>query len=299
MKSSVLGKISRELPYMNPALYKIGNYILKNPDIVKSKTIKDLAIDCEVAESTITRFVKEIGFTNYRELKYALVENLIIKEQIADNTENKFEYVYENITADDNYDEIIRKITNKNINTLSQTQEMIHTDKIEQAVGMIEKAETLIFSCMGSSVIAAQEAQMRFTRAGKQTILNRDESIQLMNASISNETNLLIGLSNSGKTKVVIDSLRIAKQNNTPTIAITSFENSPICSHADLVLFTSTKTAEVPTAFDWESTTSKFSQILLIDILYACYAIRNFETTKMNMDKSYKALINTRKSPLL
>ena len=64
-----LNNIYKELSYLNPALRRIGDYIINNPEKCKTITIKELATACEVAESTVTRFVRETGFDSYQQLK--------------------------------------------------------------------------------------------------------------------------------------------------------------------------------------------------------------------------------------
>lgn len=291
---NVFVRINRQLPYFNPALKKVGEYIIQHPYKSKGFTIKELSLECRVAESTITRFVKELKYKNYRDFKFSLVETLTANKRVNLNDSKEKKYIYEDITKAEKTDIIVEKVVQRNIQTIQKAKERINFDEMNKAVTFIDQAETIMFSCTGSSSIAAMEGVMRFIRAGKKCIMMNDGSIQLMSSAISTPKDVIIGISNSGRTKFVVNSLKTAKDNQTPTIAITSFEDSPICEYADISLFTATKTSEQGSALYWEATTSKTAQILIIDILYACYAAKKFDETLQNLDKTYKVLKDTR-----
>ena len=288
----VIAHIYKELAYLNPALRRIAEYILEHPEECKTITIKELAEACNVAESTVTRFVKEIGFSSYQQLKIAITESLSLKSSTNVNTEEY--YVYEDISRKDSTDTIIDKVIHRNMQTITNVKNRLNLNEVNRAVSIIEKATTLIFCCMGSSCIAGEEGVMRFTRSGKKCIFFRDQSLQLMNSSIANEQDVVIGISNSGYSNNVIKSLKSAKANGASTICITSAEDTPIVKYADVALFTPTKAIESKSGVYWEATTSKMAQIMVIDILYACFAAKNFEKTIEFLDNTYNSIKDTR-----
>ncbi len=73
---NILELIAREQPYLNPALRRVADFILEHPNQAKSIPIHELAQECRVAESSVTRFVKVIGLKSYQELKIAIAETL-------------------------------------------------------------------------------------------------------------------------------------------------------------------------------------------------------------------------------
>jgi len=174
-------------------------------------TLKDLATASNVAESTLTRLVKEIGLKSYQELK-----------------------------------------------------------------------------------MAAEEGVMRFTRAGKNCPLFKDQSIQLMTSAIVGPQDVVIGISNSGYSIAVIESLKLARSKSIRTIVITSFENSPLVKYADIRLFPPTKSPPHGPGLYSEATTSKSAQPLVIDLLCACYAARHFDETLRFLEETFLAVRSTR-----
>jgi DNA-binding MurR/RpiR family transcriptional regulator len=177
---------------------------------------------------------------------------------------------------------------------MEDTRKIINIEKINQAVDLIEQADAIIFSCLGSSCVAAEEAFMRFSRAGRKCIFYRDESSQLISTAIAGSRDVVIGISNSGRSTAVVQSLLAARKNGSKTIAVTAYEESPVVRCADVCLFTPTKNVQPGTGLDWESTASKIAQIYVLDIIYACYATRNHDKALKYLDATYEAIKNSR-----
>lgn len=293
-RQSILESIYKKAPYLNPALRRVAEFILEHPDQCKTMTIKELAIACGVAESTVTRFVKEIELEGYQDLKIALAEALSANDGTTISAEER--YVYEGISRTDSTPKIIEKVVYRNFQTLIETKQRLNVAELEKAVKAIESASVLIFCGMGSSGVAAGEAVMRFTRAGKKCLLFRDQSIQLMTSAIVDQQDVVIGISNSGRSNPIIHSLRLAQSRGAPTIGITSFEDSPLTRYADILLFTPTKSPPPGLDLYGESTTSVSAQILVIDTIYAIFAARHFDQTLKFLEETYAAAIRDSRS---
>jgi RpiR family carbohydrate utilization transcriptional regulator len=277
---NVLDLIYKRLPYLNPALRRIGEFILEHPEQCKTMTIKQLATACEVAEPIVSRFVRENDLSSYQGLKILIADGGAAEK-----------YFYEGISRTDSGETIIEKVMHRNIQTLTDTKLRLESAEVGRAVDVIENAGAIIFCCMGSSGVAAEEGVMRFIRAGKKCLLFRDQSIQLMTAAIVKPDDVLIGISNSGRSAPIVGALQLAQSNGVPTIAITSFEDAPITQYADVSLFTPTKAPPPGLDLYGEATTSVSAQILIIDVLYACFAVRNFDQTLEFLEKTYTAAI--------
>lgn len=288
-RQNILDTIYKKAPYLNPALRRIADFIIAQPEQCKTMTIKELAIACDVAESTVTRFVKEIDLKSYQDLKIAIAEALFGNDAMGAQPEER--YVYEGIARTDSASQIIDKVVYRNIQTLIDTRLRLNAELIEQAAQAIAEANVLVFCGMGSSAVAAEEAVMRFTRAGKKCILFRDQGIQRMTAAIVNAQDVVIGISNSGRSTSVVTSLKTAQVRGARAIAITSFENSPLCKCADICLLTPTQLPPPGLDLYGESTTSVTAQIMVVDVLYATFAARHFDETLQSLEETYEAAI--------
>ena len=287
---NVLEQIYKQLPYLNPALGRIAEFILEHPESCKTMTIKQLAIACDVAESTVSRFVKEMNLNSYQDLKMAIAEALYSNEQ-GDEVSAAEKYFYEGISRTDSSQTIIEKVMHRNIQTLTDTKQRLNVIEVDKAVAAIDGADVIIFCCMGSSGVAAEEGVMRFTRAGKKCLLFRDQSIQSMTAAIVGPNDVVIGISNSGRSAPVVAALKLAQSKGAQTIGITSFERSPLVKFADTALFTPTQSPPPGLDLYGEATTSVSAQILVMDVLYTCFAAKNFSRTLKYLEETYAAAI--------
>jgi len=283
--AAVLHRIAAKLPYMPAALRQVGELVLHDPEAARLMSITTLAIAADVAESTVSRFVREIGLSSYRELRQGIVEAAFANRVAAQATDTQ--YVYNGVDRGDSVDGIVRKITANGSQSLQQTARRLSSEALQEATELIESANLIIFACMGSSSIAAEEGVMRFIRAGKRCILFRDQSVQAMMATIAGPGDVVIALSDSGRSATIVEVVRQSRAHGAATIAITSDPDSPAATSAEVVLFTSA--APSGGALYGEAVAAKWGQLLVIDILYAAYAARHFDATLAHLQETYAA----------
>lgn len=280
---NLLLKIRRHMPYLNPALKKIAKYMLKNPDEVKLLKINELATKCKVSEATVTRFVKELDIKSFQELKIAMAG---ISSTDHPNVTTEDKYVYEDVTKNDSIESIIEKIVFRNVEALRNIKSSINPLEIDKAVSAIDRANTIVIYCVGISNIAAQSAKMRFYRIGKRFIVYNDPAQQAVSSSLLDENCVAIGISASGISKPTVNALKMAKQSGATTICVTNSDNSPLIKLSDIKLIAFAEES----SFFQESLVSRIVQLLILDILYASYAVKHYEKSLESIDKSAEAL---------
>ena len=289
----VMSLINRKMAELNPALQRVGKYIIENPNKSKSITTKELSTACGVAESSVTRFVREVGFKSFSQMKIMLAESVLNKKLVAHDMGER--YVYENVSAGDSVGTIFDKLIYRNINMLKETRLLVDDERFIAAAKAIYNAETIAFTCFGSSVIAAEEAVMRFTRAGKKCTFFRDTNSQLMTSAILSKKDVIIGISNSGNTVAVANAMTTARKNGVTTIGITAFADSLLAKESEITLFSSGNTVKSTNLVEaFENTTSKISQLLVIDVLYSLFAAQNQSKVKKHLSNTYESVSHTR-----
>lgn len=283
-RQGLLARIRWMSGYMNPALRRIADRVLKSPEDVKSISIKDLAAQCDVSESTVTRFVREIEATSFQQFKILIAEELSQagRRPVAEAER----HVYEDITAEDDTDSVLSKVTSRYALTVTDTRAGLSSEQLERAVSAIEKADVMAFYAMGSSLLCVENALLRFMRVGKRCLFYRDLGVRQIGTSTLGPNSLAIGVSNSGRTISTVDSLREARALGATTLAITSFPDAPIVRHADIALFTPTVTGVIGGAEYHESMVSKIAQLQVIDVLYSLYAVRNFGSAIAGLERT-------------
>jgi DNA-binding MurR/RpiR family transcriptional regulator len=109
---------------------------------------------------------------------------------------------------------------------------------MENEIDAIDKANKMVIFGMGTSAKVGLDIQYKLSRIDIPTFMYLDYHLQITTASLMKKGDVALAISNSGKTKDVIDALKIAKNNGATTINITQAGNSPIHEVSDLVLNT-------------------------------------------------------------
>jgi len=122
------------------------------------------------------------------------------------------------------------------------------TAAIERAVDAIVEAynsgRQIQFFGVGNSGIVAQDGQHKFFRLGVQSVAYSDGHMQVMSASILRPGDCVLVISNSGRTRDLMDACDIARKNGATTIVITA-SGSPLASAGSIHL-----SADHPEGFD-------------------------------------------------
>ncbi|UCB44545.1 MAG: MurR/RpiR family transcriptional regulator, partial [Spirochaetota bacterium] len=218
---------------------------------------------------------------SFQELKIKIAE--ITKEASIEE-----ELVYDDVTTGDSTKSIIDKVVSINVKALKDTKKLININEIEKAIAAIHKAKQIDIYGAGGSYITSENVRIRFYRIGKRCIIYNDPNQQAVSASLLTPEDLALGICNSGRTISTVNALKRAKESGATTICITNFDQTPITKYADIKLFTSTQDS----AFFQESMVSRIAQIIIVDILYAGLALRTFDTSIKNIEKSSASLRN-------
>lgn len=259
---------------------KIADFLLTHPKKVVDMNISMLAKKAGCAESSIVRFCKNIGFSGYSQLKLDLAKNLPADD----------EPIYSDILVSDQEIQIASKVFALSIRSLSETIEMLSENQLKKAVDIVHRAKKIEFYGIGTSSSLADDAYYRFMRIGIQAVCVTDPHRMQISASKLDEDCAVIAISHLGYTKEVFEAVKIAKQNGADIICVTSHPKSPIALAADAVLAASTTEAGVMK----EAISSRIAHIALLDTLYTCVAIREYDRTVQNLKTMNEILTKAR-----
>ncbi len=280
MQESVtcLGLIRSHYPSLTPAEQRVADFILNDPGKVIYMSVTELAEKCDVGDGTVVRFAHDIGLSGYQELKLILSRDL----------SNSFEYVLEDVSPEDSLEDIVRKITNRNLRAIADTTQLISIDSLNRAIEVIYKARRVEFYGVGASGFTALEAKYKFLRIGILCDALTDPHLQAMSASTLNSRDVAIGVSHSGATKDTVDSIKVAKNAGATTICITNFARSPITEFTDIVLLTASPEAPLASG----AIRSIVSQLHVLDLLFTGVAMRLGEQALRYTEMTAQAVLN-------
>ncbi len=275
VQGGILSRLRYMSPYLNPALRRIAERVLKAPEEVKSISIKDLAAECKVSESTVTRFVREVDVPSFQLFKILIAEELSQNHTRPGQSSVGDAKFYEDIEEGDDGPTVVSKISTRYLQTVQDTMAGLNIDHLDAAVQAIERADTIAFFATGVSLLSVENALFRFMRVGKSCQFFRDVNVRQVSIATLGPGQLAIGVSNSGRTISTVDAMRAAKDMGATTMCITSFADSPIVRYSDIRIYTPTVTGPAGSAAYHESMMAKIAQLQVIDVLYSLYALRN------------------------
>lgn len=258
----------------------VADYILKSPDKIVHGTINQVAEELNVADSTVFRFCKRLGYKGFQDMKISLA---------AEATTNLGD-IHELINADDDKKTILKKVFHFNIKTLEDTLKVIDEDEFKKAVDTILNAGKIEFFGFGGSNVIALDGYHKFIRTGLTVNAQIDSHMQLMSASQLKKTDVAVLISHTGKSKDILDILNTVKQNGVRTIGITGYTQSPLSQSVDIPLYTLSE----ETDYRSEALASRIAQLSILDALFVNLMVSLDERGVHSLQKVRKAIQNKR-----
>jgi RpiR family transcriptional regulator, carbohydrate utilization regulator len=254
----------------------VADYILKNPQEIIHLSITEFSENSSVAEATIFRFCKRLGFRGYQAFKIALASEVV----------EPIKNIHEEIKEEDKVLTLAEKVFTGHIEAIKDTLNLLDGQVLENIVETLSRATRIDFYGSGGSSAIAMDAYHKFLRTGINCHAHSDGHQQIISAALLGPGQAAIGISHSGSNKDVIEALRIAKANGAATIAITNHYKSPLTKEADYVLYTTSR----ETYFRSEALASRLVQLSLIDVLHVAVSVRKQEETLGNLQKIREAI---------
>lgn len=254
----------------------IADYILEDPQKIIHSTINQVADDLFVADATVFRFCKRIGFNGFQSMKIALASEIVAP----------IKNIHEEIQEGDSVKIIAEKVFKANIQTLEETLHTFSDSKMEDAIKLILEANVVGFYGSGGSGVIAMDAHHKFMRTGIQSMAYTDSHFQIMSAAQLTEQDVVVLISHSGSNKDIMDVLQIAKKNGAKSIGITNLAKSPLSQKVDIPLYTISQ----ETDYRSEALSSRIAQLSIIDSLYVNVMARRDKFGQESLQKMREAI---------
>ena len=240
MDMSIMGNLDRPDFRPSKADRKLIAYMKANPEEVPVTAIAELARRVGIAESTVTRFVKKMGYASFHLFKVGFAEEYTQRRnrQIIDCS----------ISPDEP-----ARITGRKL-----------LDAYCDALDRMLAAEELFFIGLGNSGFLARDASYKFFRIGLRSESSANSHIMMMKAALSGPGTLFVAISHSGESPEVVETVRLAGENGASLLAITAAPSSPLAQAAEEVL----PYVGRETLLETGSVSVKMAQSFILDLLY-------------------------------
>ncbi|WP_297599259.1 MurR/RpiR family transcriptional regulator [uncultured Cetobacterium sp.] len=199
---------------------KVMNFILQNSKYILEHSIGDISSKIGISDATLSRFAIKIGFKGFNELRFIL------------DQESK----RVNIETNHNNSSILDRLVNDYKKNLDQNVELIKNEEISFLINSIKTSSRIKVYGIGSSGYFAKEMGFRLSKLGFDSKAITETHEMKIDANFCNEKDLIIGVSLSGLTNDVIESMNIGKNKGARTIAFTNYPNSKIGEFSDKII---------------------------------------------------------------
>ena len=272
MDKNVYAAIQSQYSTLSKVGKRIADYILADPVHITSISIQQMAAELDIAESSIIRFCKIVGCAGFSEVKLLL----------AKYSPKSVRTIFEDLSETDSISTISESVFSRNIDTLERALQLLDFEKIEQAVGVLSRAENILILGVGASGTIAEDFYIRLMRIGIRAVSLTDSHLMQIQASQCGPDTAVIAISHTGKTREIVSAVRTARECGAPTIGITGYPDTSLQEVSDicLELYSPEQLFVSP----------RVAQFSLIDTLYVSLAIRRKDSVVQNIERMNEVL---------
>ena len=278
---NLLATISTALPNLNKSEKKVAAVILEEPEASTQSSIATLASRANVSEPSVNRFCKRFGATGFPDFKLKLAKSLV----------SGVRYVSSAVELEDSADEFTPKIFNNSIHALSLVRDSISASLVARVVDQLVQARRIYFFGLGTSAAVATDAEYKFFRFNTPVSSHHDPLMQRMLASAGGVGDLFFCISHTGRTKALIETAQLARENGATVIGLTA-PNSPLSHACQWAL-----ELDVPEDTDeYLPMTSRIVHLVVLDVLATGVTLRKGEEFLPHLARIKNSLKPTRYS---
>ena len=267
-EENVFSRITQEYYQLTASEKKLATFVVANGQRSQTMSISELAAACGVAEATISRFCRRMGYRGYSAFRLAIAAATAAREN-SDPLSGE-------IQPEDTVPDLCAKLASANIDAIRETQGLIRPENIQAAADALLAAHTVLCMGQGGSMLMAEEAAHLFTTAFPGFFAISDSHMQVIAAANLTEKDIILFFPYSGSTKELMDVLQIAQRRHIRTVLVTRYSGSPGAGLADIVL--QCGSTEGPPQLG--SVAARIGQLYLIDVLCSEMCRRDLGTCR-------------------
>lgn len=278
---NLLQSIQRQRQQLRKSERKVCEFVLGHLQDVIHMRIVDLASAAGVSEPTVVRFCRAIGCTGFQDFKLGLAQLLATQKSPGPRDFEGFQ-----IAEGDSVADLGVKVFDATLATLTQVRDAINPQAIEAAIEAITQAKRVEFYGFGASAAVAADAQHKFFRLQISTSAYSDPHIQTMSAMSLGMNDVVVAISQSGKTRALVDAIKLANAAGAKTIALAPTD-SPVALASQIPIYIDAEEeVEIYTPLS-----SRIAHLVVIDLIAVGVAQRIGPPISKHLQALHKSLM--------
>ena len=278
---SLLLRVQSMASSFTTAEKRVADFILQNPGDVLRFSVSDLATNSKTSDATVIRFIRKMGMSSYHELSVLLAQSMVSPVKMLNS----------DIDTDDPINSVIQKVFDGISNTISMTKDISQYAEFEAASDMLYNASRIFLLGFGNSSSVVSDFQQKLLRLRRPVTVQFDPHLLLIDiVNYARPTDVCFAISHSGRSKLVIDAVKMLRARDVKIISLSDICDSPLKNYSDLAL----STMSMETKYNLYAASSKIAQYAIIDVLYTIMAYKHsddaldaFENVNSSM-RTYK-----------
>ena len=276
---SLLSRIQALLPELPPSERRVADLVLNHPVEVVSAPISRIAALADVSQPTVIRFCRRLEFPGLPAFKLRLAGDLGAG----------IPFVHDRLSPGDGLGPLISKVFDSALAGLARGREAIRPERLAEVVEVLDRASRIECYGLGNSAVAAQDAQMKLFRLGTPTMVCTDSQMQRVAAALLPPDAAVLMISNSGRTKNLLEVAALARRSGATVVALTR-SGTPLAGAADLLLPADVQ--ENPEVY--APMVTRLVHLAIIDVLTVALALRKGPAAITRMEAAKASLQSTR-----
>ena len=266
---------------LSPAYARVAAVVLARPEVAMRSSITAIAQEAGVSEPTVLRFCRQLGCTSFPEFKLSMMRELAAPPGAQRQQE---------VSGEDDIPGAADKVFQATIDTLARVRRALPAAALQRACTAIARARWVHVFGFGASATVAADAQHKLFRLGALSIAHGDAHMQAMAAATLGPEDVVLAISNTGRTRELLETVAVAAEGGATIIAITR-PASPLAAQAAVVLPVDVEErAEIYTPM-----TARIAQLAVIDTLAVGVALLSPPTSVAARLNRIQRAINRRR----
>ena len=275
----LLAEITAALPSLSKSECKVARAVLEDPEAATRSSIAVLAKAAGVSEPSVNRFCKRFGASGFPDFKLRLAQSLV----------SGVRYISQAVALDDTVETYPGKLFDNTIAALMLARDHLPLTALQQSIDTLALAKQIHFLGLGTSAAVAREAEHKFFRFRIPVTAHTDPLMHKMLAAGASNDEVFFFISHTGRTRMLVETARIARANNAMVISLTS-DHSPLAQISDISI-------ALNVAEDTDTylpMTSRIIHSVLLDVLATGLTLKLGETIEPYLARIKDSLIDSR-----
>jgi DNA-binding MurR/RpiR family transcriptional regulator len=249
----IVSRVQRVENQLSPAERRVAETVARDFEAATRLTIAELAAKAGVSQPSVTRFCRSVGSRSFSEFKIQLATTLTVAAA----------YLKSDRVFGDDVGQLARAVMTGAANAIREGLDQLDTVKLRDAIEALSSARRIDIYGQGSgSAAIGEDAKLRLFRLGIPVAAYADGHQQRMSAATLQPGDAAFAISNSGRSKPVIEAVEIARSFGAVTVALTR-PKTPLAAAADIVI-----TVSVPEVDDiLRPSASRYAHMAIVDVI--------------------------------